>query len=74
MQTDPIEKPKPPVMHSQSIGIQDDLKEKLGLVSDRGILTNPYGSVQKSVPAQQDSETMTEAAGAFDEENAYMLS
>ena len=27
MQTDPIEKPKPPVMHSQSIGVQDDLKE-----------------------------------------------
>lgn len=62
VQTEPIEAPQPPLMKSQSVSIQDDLKEQ-------------EPEAPKQAPAEQqnkvyqDSETLTDI---FDANNAYL--
>lgn len=68
VQTEPIEEAQPPLMKSQSVSIQNDLKEQ----ELEAAMEEKQEPEQRPSKVYQDSETLTEHHDIFDVNNAYL--
>ena len=70
VQTEPIEEAQQPLMKSQSVSIQNDLKEEeQEAIEGKMNIQEPE---QRPSKVYQDSETLTEHHDIFDVNNAYL--